>query len=249
MTITPCTPGAPTPVSNPNAAPTSAPVLDFGTTFPMIGTQAVPHQSFQGNVYFGTSMKFNPGAYWSYTDSYNVPSWNTATYDSVGNQVSTGTPGTPTPAPDYTGYPCFIASPCPSGYYCKLNTGNNIQQQGFCTKLSTDYYAGGAGQWTDSDMYNSYIHPPLVLDPNHNGPATTSGSGAGIGYYQGYGGGYTNGYGGGYNGAYSPPAVPGSCAGPSVCGYKSATGDCWCDGKCQSSGDCCPDIGQYCSYR
>jgi hypothetical protein len=221
------------------------PVLDFGTTFPMTGTQAVAHQTWQKNVYMGTTMKFNPGAYWGYTDSFYVPNWNTAQYDTTtGNQISTGggdNPFMPTPAPDYTGTPCFIANPCPSGYYCKLNVGHNIQQKGSCVRVSMDYWSGGAGQFTDSDMYNSMVHPPLILDPLHNGPAATgSNYDSGLGYYPGYPD---------YPG-YGQPGLPAanSCASPSVCGYKAAQGTCWCDAKCQSTGDCCPDVAVYCSY-
>jgi len=220
----------------------------------MTGTQAVPHQTWQGNLFQGTSMQFNPGAYWQYTDSFYVPNWNAAQYDNAGTQVvppgGSGPGAAPTPAPDYTGVPCFIANPCPSGYYCKLNTGNNIQQKGSCMKVSSDYWSGGAGQWTDSDLYNSMAHPPLILDPLHNGPATqSSGNDIGLGYYGDTGAYGTYGQPGGQPGGQSGVPMPNSCAGPSLCGYKAAYGTCWCDSKCQTTGDCCPDIKQFCDYK
>jgi len=208
----------------------------------MIGTAAVPHQTWADNIYMGNPMQFNQGAFFGYTDSYVVPNWNAPEYDSNGNQISTGggTVGVPTPAPDYTGTPCFIANPCPTGYYCKLNPGSeNVQQVGTCAALSADYWTGGAGQYTDSSMYLGMVNPPLVLDPNANGPANSASEDLGYSY--------------GGGGGYSPPAVAGalsgSCATPSVCGYKSAVGNCWCDAKCSSSGDCCADVQQWCSYN
>jgi len=49
------------------------------------------------------------------------------------------------------------------------------------------------------------------------------------------------------NNGFSTPVMPNSCGAPSKCGYKAAYGECWCDPKCHSSGDCCADVAQYCS--
>jgi hypothetical protein len=144
--------------------------------------------------------------------------------------------------------------------------------------VAANSWTGGAGQFTSSNFYNSWVHPPLITDPNHNGPpAPAPGSNSGS-YNSGYNSGsYNSGYNSGssnsgygssseynYNGGsssstnYQPGSSGGSpsytggqsnsCAQPSVCGYKSASGNCWCDGECQSTGDCCSDIAQYCSY-
>ena len=247
-TITPCV--VPTPAPTP-AATNSNGVLDipFGTTFPMIGTQELPKQTWQHSVYMGTTQQFNKGAFFGYTNSYSLPNWNVAgggggnggSTDGNGNVVTYA----PTPA-DATGQPCFSYSqPCPTGYYCKLNTGYNVQQKGTCQREAADTWTGGAGKFTDSSYYTGLAHPPLVLDPNHNGV----GSNAGASGYNPYG---PSNY--GSSTGYYPPGQPGSyaesCAplptGAPVCGFKSFTGSCFCDSDCAGTGDCCQDYAQYC---
>lgn len=225
----------------------------------MIGTQELAKQTWQKNVYMGTSMQFNKGAFWGYTDSYYVPSYGNGGTD--GGQTDGNGNLIPTPAPtpeDATGRPCFSYSqPCPSGYYCKLNTGYNVQQKGTCQREAADTWNGGAGKFTDSSYYSGLAHPPLALDPDHNGVAGPPGyNGAygsyGSGYGSGYGGSYGAGYGaGGYGGYNNIPGVGAqSCAplptGAPVCGYKSYSGTCFCDSDCGTKGDCCPDYAQYC---
>jgi len=241
MTITPCA-TTPTPASN-SGEPESA-SLEFGTTFPLIGTQAVAHQTWQQGIYMGTIQTFNPGATWDYTDSFNAPNWNTAQYDAQGNLISTGSVEGPTPAPDYSGIPCSISNVCPKKYYCKLNTGNNIQQRGTCMGEPSGYWTGGAGQFTESPYYTGMANPNLVLDPYFNGPANYASDEE---PYYGSGSGAGGPFGNRPYGA-APPGASNSCASPSNCGYKAAYGDCWCDGKCQSNGDCCPDISRYCRF-
>jgi hypothetical protein len=250
-TISPCV--VPTPEPTPGATNNNG-VLDipFGTTFPMIGTQELPKQTWQHNVYMGTTMQFNPGAFWGYTDSYSVPNWNSlgsgggggGSIDGSGNVV------TPEPTPaDATGRPCFAYSqPCPQGYYCKLNSGYNVQQKGTCQREAGDTWTGGAGKFTDSSYYTGLTHPPLILEPNHNGVATQSSSGYGLGYF-GTGAYGTGGY--GTDGAYGTATTGAESCGPlptgaPVCGFKSFTGSCFCDTDCATKGDCCKDYANHC---
>jgi len=234
-TITPCVVPTPAPTTS---GPGTTLDIPFGTTFPMIGTQALSKNTWQSNVYMGTSMKFNPGAFWGYTDSYSVPSFNANNNggytDGNGNIVTNA----PTPS-DATGRPCFgYSQPCPTGYYCKLNTGYNVQQKGTCQREDSTTWTGGAGQFTDSSYYTGLAHPPLVLDPNHNG------AGSNAGYGSGYGNGYgPNGYPIGVNGPESCAPLP---TGAAVCGFKSALGACFCDTDCSRTGDCCQDYAQFC---
>lgn len=244
-TITPCVVPTPAPSS---ASSSTVQDIPFGTTFPMIGTQALSKQTWQHNVYMGTSMQFNPGAFWGYTDSYSVPNWNAASGGSDGyggNTDGNGNIVTSAPTPvDATGRPCFgYSQPCPDGYYCKLNTGYNVQQKGTCQRQDPSTWTQGAGKFTDSSYYTGLAHPPLVLDPNHNGAASQGSSG-----YNGYGG---SPYG---NGAYGYPgqsgAGPETCApltsGAPVCGFKSFSGTCFCDSDCSKTGDCCSDYANFC---
>ena len=49
---------------------------------------------------------------------------------------------------------------------------------------------------------------------------------------------------------YKKPYTSNSCSNPdggSFCGYKSKTGQCFCDGVCKSYGDCCKDYGEVCA--
>lgn len=237
-TITPCVVPTPSPTPSPAAG---TPDIPFGTTFPMIGTQALSHNTWQSNVYMGTTMQFNPGAFWGYTDSYSVPSWNVNSGNG-GYTDGSGNVVTPAPTPaDATGSPCFaISQPCPTGFYCKLNTGYNVQQKGTCQRQAADTWTGGAGLFTDSSYYTGLTHPPLILDPDHNGAGSNSGSGYG-GYYGSSG--YGNGYPAGPNGPQSCAPLP---TGAPVCGYKSVAGSCFCDTDCAKTGDCCSDYAQYC---
>lgn len=263
-TITACV--APTPAVAPTAS-SSDPSIPFGATFPMIGTQELAKQTWQKNVYMGTSLQFNKGAFWGYTDSYYVPSYGNS--GDNGNNPPTDDNGNlvPTPAPtpqDATGRPCFAYSnPCPAGYYCKLNAGYNVQQKGTCQREAADTWNGGAGKFTDSSYYSGLAHPPLALDPDHNGVSAPPGYGYGNNYgsggaYGSYGGsfggsyGSGSGYGSGYgSNNYAPGGVGAqSCAplasGAPVCGYKSFSGTCFCDSDCGTKGDCCPDYAQFC---
>jgi len=262
-TITPCV--VPTPAPSASTSTASSPDIPFGTTFPMIGTQALSHNTWQSNVYMGTTMKFNPGAFWGYTDSYSVPNWNANAGGNGGGGGSTDGNGnvvTPAPTPsDATGRPCFgYSQPCPTGYYCKLNTGYNIQQKGTCQREASDTWTGGAGLFTDSSYYNGLTHPPLVLDPTHNGVGSNTGYGnyygsgssygSGSGYGYGSGSGYAYGSGSGYSSGPGATGGAESCAplstGAPVCGFKSVTGTCFCDTDCSRTGDCCTDYAQYC---
>jgi len=228
-TITPCV--VPTPAPSPGSAPTPVGSIPFGATFPMIGTQALPDQTWGANVYMGTVMQFNPGAFWGFTNSYSVPNWNTqsTSTDQWGNLVTQP----PTPPPDATGQPCMsISAPCPTGYYCQLTQGYNVQQSGTCQHEDADTWSQGAGKFTDSQYYTGLANPPLILNPNQNGPSLTGPR-----------------YGYGYNGIAAPAGAQ-TCAplptGAPVCGYKSFTGSCFCDTDCSSKGDCCVDYAQYC---
>jgi len=185
-------------------------------------------------------MQFNPGAYWGYTDSYSVPNWN-ANSGSGGGTDSNGNVVTSVPTPaDATGQPCFsYVQPCPDGYYCKLNTGYNVQQKGTCQHEAADTWTGGAGKFTDSSYYTGLTHPPLVLDPDHNGVGPSQGSSGGYYGSNGYGG---SGY-GTATGAESCGPLP---TGNPVCGFKSFTGSCFCDTDCATKGDCCTDYAQFC---
>jgi hypothetical protein len=237
-TITPCVVPTPAPSA---AATNSNGVLDipFGTTFPMIGTQELPKQTWQHSVYMGTTQQFNKGAFFGYTDSYSVPNWNVnnggggGIPDGNGNVITAA----PTPA-DATGRPCFSYSqPCPGGYYCKLNPGYNVQQKGTCQREAADTWTGGAGKFTDSSYYTGLTHPPLILEPDHNGVGSQAGSGGsyyGLGAYSGQLG---------VNGAESCGPLP---TGAPVCGFKSFTGSCFCDSDCGTKGDCCADYANFC---
>jgi hypothetical protein len=217
----------------------------------MIGTQELPKQTWQHNVYMGTTMQFNPGAFWGYTDSFSVPNWNAGslggTIDDNGNVNSIA----PTPA-DATGRPCFSYSqPCPVGYYCKLNTGYNVQQKGTCQREAADTWTGGAGKFTDSSYYTALTHPPLILDPQHNGVANQGSSyGSNGNYFGGSNSGYA-GYGSNGYGSNGLPMTGAESCGPlstgaPVCGYKSFTGSCFCDTDCATKGDCCTDYAVHC---
>lgn len=246
--------------------------IPFGATFPMIGTQALPKQTWSNNIYMGTIMQFNPGAFFQYSNSYSVPDFNANNNDDNGvDQNGNPITNAPTPAPDATGQPCDnFNHPCPTGYYCQLMTGYNQNQQGTCQRQDSNIWNEGAGKFTDSQYYTGLSHPPLILDPDHNGvaPPNSGYSGYGYGYPAGgssWGavgstGGYGYGYGyngvsgyGGYGTSYGPNGAPlggQSCAplptGAPVCGYKSFTGTCFCDTDCPKKGDCCPDYAQYC---
>jgi hypothetical protein len=240
-TITPCV--VPTPAPSPGTTSVNG-VLDipFGTTFPMIGTQELPKQTWQHNVYMGTTQQFNPGAFFGYTDSYSVPNWYASSGGDSGGGIidNNGNVQTSAPTPaDATGRPCFSYSqPCPGGYYCKLNPGYNVQQKGTCQREAADTWTGGAGKFTDSSYYTGLTHPPLILEPDHNGVASPSGSsgyygssgfsgysGAGVSGYSGYSSGsgyssdsgYSSGYASGYPSGYgySPAGQPGAPSGES----------------------------------
>jgi len=245
-TISPCVVPTPAPTTG-QSSQDGAGSIPFGATFPMIGTQELPKQTWQHSVYMGTTMQFNPGAFWGYTDSYSVPNWNSAGSGGGGTIDGSGNVVTPEPTPaDATGRPCFAYSqPCPMGYYCKLNPGYNVQQKGTCQHEAVDTWTGGAGKFTDSSYYTGLTHPPLVLDPEHNGVSTQSSSGYGVGYF---GSGANMGY--GADGVYGSVTVAESCgplpSGAPVCGFKSFTGSCFCDTDCATKGDCCKDYANFC---
>lgn len=54
-----------------------SPQYAFGTTFPMMGTQAVSGATWDGSVYLSPCTNCNQGAYFSYTNSYYVPQYAT----------------------------------------------------------------------------------------------------------------------------------------------------------------------------
>lgn len=253
------------PTPQPNSAPTADPnkkTFEFGTTFPLIGTQLVPQTTWQGNnIYLGTGMQFNKGAYFQYTDSFSAPIWTN--YDPATGSIPTPaatpnqppTPPPPTPVVDYTGKECYsYMQPCPNLYYCKVTQGYNPSQKGFCAKEQQnswmdasqgwwqDQWGSTMGQYGSADNYNAYTYNGQA--GGANGYATIPMVHPPLIFDPNH-----NGQGAGWSPYYTAGGTSSSaesCAGPSKCGYKAAVGSCWCDDQCQGTGDCCADIQLYC---
>jgi len=70
--------------------PVASPQYPFGTTFPMTGSAALSGATWDWNVYLGTNLNFNPGAYFSYTNSYYVPVYKPGPSPTPAAGTSTG---------------------------------------------------------------------------------------------------------------------------------------------------------------
>lgn len=191
----------------------------FGSTFPLTSSQLVEKETWQHNIFMGTHMKFNPGAYWQYTNQYYSPKqMPTATHEHTVDHTSSGqTTSAPTPGPNYEGQACFgYLQPCPSGYYCKVASGYQPGQKGQCRKAQVG--TGGQGWWGNVNGIAPTPKPIKTiadLSGGNNWFSNTQNS---------------------------------SCAAPSVCGFKAVRGDCWCDSQCHTTNDCCADIEDHCTF-
>lgn len=202
-----------------------APQYPFGTSFPLTSTQPVPHHTWSGDIWAGTSMTFNPGATFTYTNSYFVPEhhylpgdYNKIHDDHDDEFIAAPTPK-PTPSPTRhpgEGANCgkLYGPQCMAMLYCQVTPGYNPTQTGTCIHIPEhDGGMGTEGWYPGATDKNPWVH----VGNSH----TAANSG----------------------GAFNPNSQ-GSCA--NSCGFQSITGSCWCDDECKKTGDCCVDIQAYC---
>lgn len=239
----PSTPTAPTMATGPIDPSSNIPGFQFGTSFPMLGTQPVPKQTWHQNIFMGTKLQFNQGAFWGYTDSFYVPH---TTYVVAGNNNNYLQP-TPQPTPatvSYEGQLCYAyitGYMCPAGYYCQVSPGYQPLQQGVCKKQNT--IGGNNGNWNNGNWNNNGWNNNGWNNGNSGGTVITPQPTVGNWNT----GGWNNNAGNSGNNWFT--TTPTSCGPPSVCGYKSVNSACWCDSKCKETGDCCGDVETYCSVN
>lgn len=247
----------------------------FGTTFPMLGTQIHSGNTWEGAVYYGTTMKFNPGMFVSYTNSYNVPVYPPPTTPPPTNQgvqvptfPSVQTP-TVSPTPSMEGSYCTgfsSANSCPASYYCQPKPGYNPYQVGSCTKqktVNTPHNGGGS----DYDFKG-----PDELQPTVNTRGGSCAPPSACGFQSVTGSCYcdleceangdccfdfdaqlcreeevveNNSFEEIFDGHLAKPICPGNC--DKTTEFKSESGKkCFCDPVCLSWDDCCHDFLSTC---